>query len=175
MSVHCWTSKALHDIWEDVADAAISAARTSARHGLPDLLLVHQRDGPPEVLSYTGRYIQVLINDDGEAFVDETSTWIGDQSLTAPERFPNGDSMHNAAHPRMLDIDRDGCEDIVMANGHNPIRPQSPIFYLNNGSGQFEMLDPGELFTDMEWSGRYSRPADVRRRRRDRPRVPSAR
>lgn len=42
--------------------------------GLDDLLLVHERDGPPEVLSFTGRYIQVLINDAGEAFVDETST-----------------------------------------------------------------------------------------------------
>ena len=129
--------------------------------GLEDLLLVHERDGPPEVLSFTGRYIQVLINDDGEAFVDETSTWMGDQSLTTPERFPNGDSAHNAALPRMLDIDRDGCEDIVMADGGSPIRPESPIFYLNNGSGQFQAVDPDEMFTDMEWHGRYSAPADV--------------
>ena len=129
--------------------------------GFKDLLLVHERDGPPEVLSYTGRYIQVLINDDGEAFVDETSSWMGDQSLTTPERFPNVDGLHNAAHPRMLDIDRDGCEDIVMANGHNPIRPESPIFYLNNGSGQFRLLTPDEMFTGMNWDGRYSAPADV--------------
>ena len=49
---------------------------------------MHERDGPPEVLSFTGRYIQVLINDDGEAFVDETSTWMGDQSLTTPGTLP---------------------------------------------------------------------------------------
>ena len=29
--------------------------------GFKDLLLVHERDGHPEVLSFTGRYIQVLI------------------------------------------------------------------------------------------------------------------
>ena len=129
--------------------------------GLQDLLLVHERDGPPEVLSFTGRYIQVLINDDGEAFVDESSTWMVDQNATTPERYLNGDPLHNAARPRMLDIDRDGCEDIVMANANTLIRTESPIFYLNNGSGQFRPVDPGEMFTGMDWSGIYSVPADV--------------
>ena len=131
--------------------------------GFQDLLVVHVRnnDALPDVLPFTGRYIQVLLNDDGEAFVDETSTWMGDQSLTIQERFPNGDGLHNGAHPRMLDIDLDGCEDIVMANGYNPIRPESPIFYLNNGSGQFQPVDPGEMFTGMDWDGRYTAPADV--------------
>ena len=131
------------------------------RDGFEDLLLVHERDGPPEVLSFTGRYIQVLINDDGEAFVDETSTWMGDQSLTTPERYPNGDPLHNAARPRMLDINRDGCEDIVMANANTLIRSESPIFYLNEGSGRFRPVDPDEMFTGMNWSGIYSVPADV--------------
>ena len=130
--------------------------------GFKDLLLVHERDGPPEVLSFTGRYIQVLINEDGEAFVDETSTWMGDQSLTTPEHYPNGDGLlYNAASPRMLDIDRDGCEDIVMADGLKPIRPESPIFYLNNGSGQFQPVEPDEMFTGMGWDGLYATPADV--------------
>ena len=50
--------------------------------GFQDLLVVHVRnnDALPDVLPFTGRYIQVLLNDDGEAFVDETSTWMGDQS-----------------------------------------------------------------------------------------------
>ena len=129
--------------------------------GLQDLLLVHERDGPPEVLSFTGRYIQVLINDDGEAFVDETSTWMGDQSLATPQRYPNGDPLHNAARPRMLDIDRDGCADIVMANANTLIRSESPIFYLNNGSGQFRPVEPSAMFTSMNWSGIYGVPADV--------------
>ena len=129
--------------------------------GLQDLLLVHERDGPPEVLSFTGRYIQVLINDDGEAFVDETSTWMGDQSLATPQRYPNGDPLHNAARPRMLDIDRDGCADIVMANANTLIRSESPIFYLNDGGGRFRPVEPSALFTSMDWSGIYGVPADV--------------
>ena len=88
---------------------------------------------------------------------------MGDQSLTTPERYPNGELLHNAARPRMLDLDRDGCEDIVMPNSNTLIRPESPIFYLNNGSGQFRPVDPDEVFTGMDWSGIYiySVPADV--------------
>ena len=48
-----------------------------------------------------------------------------------------------------------------MVNGDNPIRSESPIFYLNNGSGQFRPVDPGEMFTGMDWNGRYTAPADV--------------
>ena len=154
----------------ELPDPAFNDGHTAARalahfdvnsDGLQDLLLVHERDGPPEVLLFTGRYIQVLINDDGEAFVDESSTWMGDQNSTTPERYPNGDPLHNAARPMMVDIDRDGCEDIVMANANTLIRPESPIFYLNNGSGQFRPVDPDGMFTGMNWSGIYGVPADV--------------
>ena len=69
--------------------------------------------------------------------------------------------VHERDGPRMLDIDRDGCEDIVMANANTLIRSESPIFYLNNGSGQFRPVDPGEMFTGMDWNGIYSVPADV--------------
>ena len=57
--------------------------------GFQDLLLPHERndDGPPDVIPWTGRYIQVLIND-GTSFVDETPTRMGDQSATTPERNP---------------------------------------------------------------------------------------
>ena len=34
-----------------------------------------------------------------------------------------------------------------MTNVNTLIRPESPIFYLNNGSGQFQPVDPGEMFT----------------------------
>ena len=86
---------------------------------------------------------------------------MGDQSLATPERYPNGDPLHNAASPTMLDIDRDGCEDIVMAKANTLIRSESPLLYLNNGSGQFRPVDPGEMFTGMDWSGIYGVPADV--------------
>ncbi|MYD85861.1 MAG: VCBS repeat-containing protein [Acidobacteria bacterium] len=130
--------------------------------GFEDLLLVHARNsrpmGPP---AFTGRHLQALINDGGESFVDETPTWLGDQSLTEQVYYPNGDLVYGDANPRMLDIDRDGCEDIVMANSNTLIRPESPIFYLNNGSGQFQPVDPDEMFTGMDWSGIYGVPADV--------------
>ena len=131
--------------------------------GFEDLLLVHARNfsGPEGPPAFTGRHLQALINDGGESFVDETPTWLGDQSLAEQVYYPNGDLLYNEADPRMVDIDRDGCEDIVMANANTLIRPESPILYLNNGSGQFLPVDPDEMFTGMDWSGIYSVPADV--------------
>ena len=130
--------------------------------GFEDLLLVHAReDGPEGLPSYTGRYLQALINDGGESFVDETPTWIRNQHVTEQVYYSNGDLLYNFADPRMLDIDRDGCKDIVMANAFNPIRRETPIFYLNNGSGQFRALRPDEMFVGMGWDGKYATPADV--------------
>jgi len=131
--------------------------------GFEDLLLAHRRvsDSQPDVLPDTGRYVQVLINDDGEAFVDETSTRMSDQSLTASERYAGGEPLHNETVPRMFDVDRDGCDDIVTPNSHGPISRESPILYLSNGSGQFSAVDPDETFTDLSWDGRYGAPADV--------------
>ena len=49
-----------------------------------------------------------------------------------------------------------------MAYGYIEIRSAAPIFYLNNGSGQFQPLDPDETFRDLvDWDGRYQVPADV--------------
>ena len=43
--------------------------------GFQDLLLVHPRndDGPPNVIPWTGRYVQVLVNRGGTSFADETA------------------------------------------------------------------------------------------------------
>ena len=125
--------------------------------GLRDLLLVHVRndDGPPSVVPWTGRYIQVLINDStpslllrrrrAMSLVDETSTWMGSQRSTTPERNAAGEPLYNAAEPRMHDVDRDGCADLVMVRG-SALTTQAPLIYRNNGSGQFRAIAPEEPF-----------------------------
>ena len=119
--------------------------------GFQDLLIVHDRndDGPPDVIPWTGRYIQVLINDSGTSFSDETTTWMGDQSATAAEFDENGDPLYNVAAPRMHDVDGDGCLDLVMSGGFE-FRAESmeaPIIYRNNGSGQFQAMSPEPFAT----------------------------
>ena len=130
--------------------------------GLQDLILVHLRndDALPN-LPFTGRYIQVLVNVDGTAFVDETSTRMGEQSATTPEYDSQGDPLYNDAQPRMHDVDLDGCADLVMAWGTGPVRTESPLVYRNNGSGQFEAISP-ELFARGErFFGYNAVPVDV--------------
>ena len=125
--------------------------------GFQDLLLSHPRndDGPPDVLPWTGRYIQVLINEGvptpllrrrrAMSFVDETTTWMGSQRSTTPERDAAGEPLYNAAEPRMHDVDRDGCADLVMVRG-GALTIQAPLIYRNNGSGQFQAITPEAPF-----------------------------
>ena len=110
--------------------------------GLQDLLLPHRRndDGPADVIPWTGRYIQVLINRGGTSFDDETTRWIGDQSATTPERDGAGDLLYNDGVPSMYDVDRDGCADLVMSGA--VMRTDSPLVYRNDGSGRFRAMSP---------------------------------
>ena len=128
--------------------------------GFQDLLLVHERDGPTHEMSHTGRYIQVLINREGASFGDETPTWMADQSATMPARRANGDRLHNSAQPSMHDVDGDGCVDLVMS-GVAPVRTESPLVYLNDGSGRFEAMSPVPFAGSDRYYGQYAVPADV--------------
>ena len=131
--------------------------------GFQDLLLAHQRndDGPPDVIPWTGRYIQVLINHGGASFSDETPVWMGDQSATLPEIDVYGEHLTNIAEPRMHDVDRDGCADLVMSRSHNEVGLEAPLVYRNDGGGRFQAM-PAEPFARSDrYFGLYAVPADV--------------
>ena len=109
--------------------------------GFQDLLLPHSRnDGVPDVIPWTGRYVQVLVNRGGASFDDETSVRMGDQSATTPERDANGDPLYNIGVPSMHDVDRDGCADLVVTR--EPARTDAPLVYRNDGSGRFQAMSP---------------------------------
>ena len=141
--------------------------------GFQDLLLVHERKGAthPDVLWHTGRYIQVLINEATASgvlrrrrpmsFVDETPTRMGDQSATTPERNADGAPLHNIADPRMHDVDRDGCADLVMSRNRGRVRIESPLVYRNDGSGRFRAMSPVPFAGSDRHFGSYAVPADV--------------
>ena len=131
--------------------------------GFQDLLLVHRRlyEGPTNEIPDTGRYIQVLMNRGGMSFGDETITWMGDQSATTPERDSEGDELYNDAAPRMHDIDRDGCADLVMSRSHDNVRTESPLVYRNDGSGRFRAMSPVPFVGSDRYFGWGAGPADV--------------
>ena len=141
--------------------------------GFQDLLLVHDRDihTLPNVIPYTGRYIQVLINDGtpspalrrrrAMSFVDETPTRMGDQSATTPERDADGEPLYNAATPRMHDVDRDGCADLVMSRSWRDMRTDSPLVYRNDGSGRFQAMSPVPFAGSDRYFGSNAVPADA--------------
>ena len=142
--------------------------------GFPDLLLVHHRndDGPPDVIPWTGRYVQVLVNlgtpsrvlrrRRSMSFVDQRPTRMGDQRATVPQRNAAGDVLVNSAAPKMHDVDRDGCADLVMSGSQEEVGTDAPLVYRNDGGGRFEALSP-EPFggSDDTYVGLYAVPADV--------------
>ena len=106
-------------------------------------MLAHRRlyEGPTNEIPDTGRYIQVLVNRGGTSFGDETPAWMGDQSATTPERDAEGNELVNDVAPRMHNIDRDGCADLVMSRD-GAVRTESPLVYRNDGSGRFQAMSP---------------------------------
>ena len=141
--------------------------------GLGDLILVHHRndDGPPDVIPWTGRYVQnahqpggasrVLRRRRSMSFVDETPTWMGDQSATVPQRNAEGDELTDYAEPTMHDVDRDGCLDLVMSGSQEEVGTDAPLVYRNNGSGRFEAMPPEPFAGSDRYYGLYAVPADV--------------
>lgn len=101
-----------------------------------DLFLVETRN------TYTGRYIQILINNGDGTFRDETSA-----------RLPQSDNYEPwFIWVHLPDPDMDGYLDIVAS----PMGEQGPSFYLNNGNGTFHPLanvfniGTGNLFTFLD-------------------------
>ena len=122
--------------------------------GAEDLLLLHVRNGLEG--GWTGRFIQVLLNTGDGSFVDETSTWmLGDQSVTAITEGVNLGGL------TMRDVDLDGCPDLVVTAPWDDIRPESPLVYRNNGSGQFSALPPERFVSGDEVFGYRAMPIDA--------------
>ncbi len=108
--------------------------------GWDDIFMLHVRanDGRGG-----GRYIQALINTGDGSFVDETRTRVRRQRRTAiPSINLGGLAMH--------DVDLDGCQDLVVTAPWDRIRPQSPLAYRNNGSGQFSPMPARRFVPDPE-------------------------
>ncbi len=128
--------------------------------GSQDLIIMHTRNDDvasepnPEVVSITGRYVQVLINRGDHSFSDETRTRMR-QGPTRGTRFPNGHLLVNGGRDlAMKDLNRDGCPELALGVSTGPIKRQSPIAYRDNGRGQFRPLPP-EPFTLGRWNGHF--------------------
>lgn len=98
----------------------------------PDLLLGYTKS------NYTGRWIQVAVNNGDGTFRDETAT-----------RLPQSDnSLDWPFNISVADLNSDGAPDFGIDMGANfccSTRRVAPPFYLNRGDGTFEPL-PASAF-----------------------------
>ena len=61
----------------------------------------------------------------------------------------------------MHDVDLDGCLDLVVTAPWDSVRPESPLVYRNNGSGQFSPLPPKHFVSGDEIFGYRAMPIDA--------------
>ena len=128
--------------------------------GFEDLLLTHTR-GTEFGGETDGRHVQVLVNRSGTSFVDETNARIGDQSAAMRGRLEDGSQNYNIAEAEMHDVDRDGCDDLVMWRTRSPIRLEAPLVYLNDGRGRFRAMPPEPFAGEDRYFGYFTVPMHV--------------
>ena len=141
-SIYCWRTKGRATSADGTCYPIPTglAANTSVPHlthqdlngdGLQDLILVHQRNDGPDLPGepFTGRHVQVLINQGGMEFEDETVSWMGDQSATHIQ-------VGLAGEPQMVKFDRDECADLVVSGS----RHDYPFVYRRVGDS-FKLQD----------------------------------
>jgi hypothetical protein len=100
------------------------------RDGYPDLLLSQTPD-------YEGRAIQVLMNNRGKGFTDETSSRMPAGTATTAERWIN--------NLMATDIDLDGSLDLISLRVDYHVNEKTPFIWLNNGTGHFAARNMAQL------------------------------
>jgi len=126
--------------------------------GSVDLIFAHERradTGNPSAVPFTGRYLQVLINDGMGNFTDETAQRMGDQTETTTQ-FDTVRNFSIGNSPIVMlykDINEDGYPDLVMNSPRAWVSSYSPPIYLNDGRGNFLPEDVSDLLFNSIWFG----------------------
>jgi len=107
-------------------------------------------DGRPDLIidwtngNYTSHYYQILINEGGGHFVDETRKLL-------PQSTKHS---YWTTHVYLVDLKNNGVLDLVV----QPSNTTSPTIYLNNGKGHFRPAgtfgSPGDIITPLSEHGR---------------------
>ena len=96
--------------------------------GDPDLAIQYVRQVP----FYGGSYWQILENDGSGKFIDKTDQISGQGELNA-----FGQRQTHAHFGQLIDVNKDGHIDLATYRTSN----NNPLFYLNDGLGNFEILE----------------------------------
>ena len=88
---------------------------------------------------------------------------MGDQSATMSDRSAlYGRRLNNQVQAVFLsDVNKDGAPDLVLKAPFFPIGSDTPLVHLNNGAGQFFVMDPNVLTNGDRFFGENSVPLDL--------------
>ena len=119
-----------------------------------DLLFAHDRgfdeDGGN---NNSGIFFQVLINQNGEGFEDQTIAYFNDQTRTAST------GANNAPYKVYCrDINSDGLSDIVTGGSRSAIGSINPVFFLRQTDNTYQAFDSSLLASSSSNIGRFAYP-----------------
>lgn len=121
---------------------------------LSDLVFVHDRgfdqDGGN---NNSGIFFQVLINQNGETFFDQTAVYFPDQTNTS------GYMYNNAPYKvYCTDINEDGLTDLATGGSRAFIGTHNPVFFLRQIDDSFQAFDSSLLTNGRTNTGQYAYP-----------------
>lgn len=146
----------------DFTNARGSIAIDVNEDGATDLVIAHQRGGGNGDESFTGRYLQVLLNDCDGTFTDVSDELFGDQSLTMAVNNPTGSINSNPVLALAAeDLNGDGLFDLVMGGVPNSVTTANPYVHLGQNDGSFVVQDPEQINGGSDFFGENAFPIDL--------------
>ncbi len=132
--------------------------------GYQDLIFSLCRSGTSDSnYPMSGTSFQVLINSGGKEFVDKTQLYVlNDSNLEAEVNAIY--SVDNKNEPKDLlfvDMNKDGYDDIFMAQSWDPASKFMPIIMLNNGKNYFTAINSDQINQGQKYIAPLAYPIDV--------------
>jgi hypothetical protein len=132
--------------------------------GFQDLIFSLCRSGTSDSkYPMSGTSFQVLINSGGKEFIDKTRLFIqNDDNLEAEvNSIYAADNKNEPKDLLFVDMNKDGYDDIFMAQSWDPASKFMPIIMLNNGKNYFVPFNSNQINQGQKYIAPLAYPIDV--------------
>lgn len=132
--------------------------------GYQDLIFSLCRSGTSDSkYPMSGTSFQVLINSGGKEFIDKTKLFIQNDSNLEAEvnTVYSSDNKNEPKDLLFVDMNKDGYDDIFMAQSWDPASKFMPIILINNGKNYFTPINSDQINQGQKFIAPLAYPIDV--------------
>jgi len=134
------------------------------KDGFQDLIFSLCRSGTSDSkYPMSGTSFQILINAGGKEFIEKTTQYIqNDPEVEAELNAIYGtDNKNEPKNLLLVDVDKDGFNDIFMAQSWDPASIFMPIILLNNGKNFFKPINSDQINKGQKYVAPLAFPIDL--------------